>query len=75
VVFTIALLLGKFTQIEGFGWAAFFISVFYLLLALQYLFKQSWLRTVLKTFYISGVYLQALLLFLLLAIGLIMVLM
>ena len=75
VVFTIALLLGKFTQIEGFGWAAFFICVFYLLLALQYLFKQSWLRTFLKTFYISGVYLLALLLFLLLAIGLSMVLM
>lgn len=69
ILFSIALLLGKFTHLEGFGRAAFLLNILYLLLALQYLFKQTWRRTIFKTIYISVVYLLALLLFLFIAIG------
>jgi hypothetical protein len=69
LVFSIAFLLGRFTQLEVFSTPAFYISILYLLLALQYLYKQSWLRTILKTMYISGVYLLALMLFLVIAVG------
>ncbi|MFC5271059.1 DUF3667 domain-containing protein [Adhaeribacter terreus] len=74
ITFSVSLLLGYFTHLEGFGRAAFLICLVYLLLALQRLFKQSWSRTILKTIYISGVYLLTLVVFMLIAIGISLVL-
>jgi hypothetical protein len=69
LVFSIAFLLGRFTHLEVFGTPAFYISILYLLLALRYLFKQSWGLTILKTSYIVAVYVLTLALFMLIAFG------
>ena len=56
LLFTVAFLLEAFLGWNGFIAGAFLISLLYLLLEQQYLFKQGIAKTVLKSVYITALY-------------------